>query len=67
MDLKKEALNVSKLMVGIKIFNINRRANKVTQEIAKFSVGNWADGTLLNIAPPCVANFVTNDCMNVLN
>lgn len=66
-DLKKEALNVSKLMVGIKIFKINRTANMVAHEIAKFSFDSRSDGILFNSVPPCVANFIMNDCMNVLN
>ena len=64
-DLKKEAVNVSKLLVKCQISKINRRANMVAHEIAKFSFDNRSDGIVFNSVPSCVANFVMNDCMNL--
>ena len=62
-----EALSISKMMIHCKISKINRRANRVAHEIAKFSFENRSDGVLLNSVPPCVADFVTDDCMNILS
>ena len=67
VDLKIEALSLSKLMINCKISKINRRANRVAHEIVKFSFDNRSDGVLLNSVPACVADFVTDDCMNILN
>ena len=58
VDLKKEALSISKMLKNFKIAKINRQANKVAHEIAKFSFINKSDGILLNSVPPCVAIFV---------
>ena len=66
VDLKMEALSISRLMTSFKISKINRRANRVAHEIAKFSFENRSDGVLLNSVPPCVAKVVMDDCMNVL-
>ncbi|VAH50600.1 unnamed protein product [Triticum turgidum subsp. durum] len=67
VDLKIEALNLAKMMINCKISKINRTANRVAHEIAKFSFDNRSDGVLLNSVPPCVADFVTDDCMNILS
>ena len=67
IDLKKEALSISKMLKNFKIAKINRNANKVAHEIAKFSFIGKSDGILLNNVPPCVANFVMNDCNNIIN
>ena len=40
VDLKMEALSISNMMINCKISKINRRANKVAHEIAKFSFDN---------------------------
>ena len=55
MDLKKEALNVSRLMPGMKISKINRRANMMAHRIVKFSFDNRSDGILFNIVLRCMA------------
>ena len=67
VDLKKEAVDVSKLLVNLQISKINRKANMVAHEIAKFSFDNRFDGFLFHSVPPCVAKFVMNDCMNILS
>ena len=67
VDLKKEALSILTMLKNFKIAKINRQANKVAHEIAKFSFINKSDGILLNSVPPCVANFVMNDCNNIIN
>ena len=48
IDLKMEALSISKMMANPKISKINRRANKVAHEIAKFSLDNRFDDLLIN-------------------
>ena len=63
-DLKKEAMNISKMLNGFKISKINRSANVVGHLIAKYSLDNRSDGILVNDVPPCVVNFVTSDCNN---
>ena len=65
VDLKKEALSVSKMMSTLKITKINRKANMVAHEIAKFSFINRSDDILINSVPPCVARAVTIDCTNI--
>ena len=67
MDLKIEALSLAKMMIHCKISKINRTANRVAHEIAKFSFDNRSDGVLLNSVPPCVAEAVIDDCMNIFN
>ena len=67
VDLKMEALSISRLMTSFKISKINRRANRVAHEIAKFSFVNRSDGVSLNSVPPCVAEVVIDDCMNIFN
>ena len=67
VDLKKEAVVVSKLLMNLQISKINRKANMVAHEIAKFSFDNSSDGIMFHSVPPCVAKFVTNDCMNILS
>ena len=67
VDLKMEALSISKMMINCKISKINRRANRVAHEIVKFGFDNWSDGVLLNSVPSCVAKVVIDDCMNILN
>lgn len=58
VDLKKEAVDVSKLLVNLHISKINRMGNKVAHKIAKFSFGNRSDGIIFHYVPPCVAKFV---------
>ena len=67
VHLKKEAVDVSKLLVNLQISKINRRANMVAHEIAKFSFDNRSDGFLFHSVLPCVAKFVINDCTNILS
>ena len=67
MELKEEALNASKLLAGIKIFKISKRANMVAHEIATFSFDDRSDGILFYTVTHCVANFIMSDCMNVLS
>ena len=64
-DLKMEALSVSKLIKDFKITKIDRRANRVAHEIAKFSFDSRSEGLLCNSVPPCVTAFVMNDCKNL--
>ena len=64
-DLKKEALSVSKMMSILKITKINRMANMVAHEIAKFSFINRSNDILINSVPPNVPIAVMNDCMNI--
>ena len=52
VDLKKEALSVSKMMSTLKITKINRKANMVAHEIAKFSFINRSDCILLIVFRP---------------
>ena len=66
-DLKKEARSLSKLINNFKYSEINRSANVVAHTIAKFSFDNKSDGILVNDVPPCMVNFVMNDCNNFLN
>ena len=65
-DLKKEARSLSKLINNFKYSKINRSANVVAHTIAKFSFDNRLYGILGNDIPPCVVNFVMNDCNNNL-
>lgn len=67
VDLKKEAVDVSKLLVNLQISKINRKANMVAHEIAKFSFDNRSDGFLFHSVLPCMEKFVMNDCMNILS
>ena len=39
----------------------------VAHEIAKFSFDNRSDGIIFSSIPPCVANFVMNDCTKILS
>ena len=64
VDLKKEAMSISKLISSLKISKINRSANVVAHMIAKFSFDNRSDGILVSGVPPCVVNFVMSDCNN---
>ena len=50
-----------------KIVKIDRQADKVAHEIAKFSFDSRSDDVLCNSVPPCVANYVMNDCKNLVN
>ncbi|XBH54147.1 hypothetical protein VPH35_076510 [Triticum aestivum] len=65
-DLKKEASSVSRLIKDLKIAKIDRLANRMAHEIAKFSLDSRSDGALCNSVPPCVATFVMNDCKNMV-
>ena len=65
-DLKKEARSLSKLINNFKYSKFDRSANVVAHTIAKFSFDNRSDGILVNDVPPCVVNFVMNDCNNNL-
>ncbi|XBJ13023.1 hypothetical protein VPH35_017443 [Triticum aestivum] len=64
VDLKKEAMSVSDLIKDFKIVKIDRQANRVAHEIAKFCFDSRSDGVLCNSVPPCVASFVMNNCKN---
>ena len=64
VDLKKEAMSISKLISSIKMSKVSRSANVVAHMIAKFSFDNRSDGTLVSGVPPCVVNFVMSDCNN---
>ena len=46
---------------------IDRQANKVVHEIAKFSFDSRSDDVLCNSVSPCVGNYVMNDCKNLVN
>ena len=63
VDLKKEALSLSKLINNFQMAKISRSANVVAHLIAKFSFDNRSDGIFVNDVPPSVVNFVSNDCM----
>ncbi|XBH99224.1 hypothetical protein VPH35_128610 [Triticum aestivum] len=65
VDLKMEALSVSKLIKDFKITKIDRPANRVAHEIAKFSFDSRSEGILCNSVPTCVTAFVMNDCKNL--
>ena len=65
VDLKKEAMSVSKLIKDFKVAKIDRRANRAAHEIAKFCFNTRSEGVLCNSVPPCVATFVMNDCKNL--
>ncbi|XP_044443990.1 uncharacterized protein [Triticum aestivum] len=67
VDLKKEAISVSKFIENLKIVKIDRQANKVVHEIAKFSFDSRSDDVLCNSVSPCVGNYVMNDCKNLVN
>ncbi|KAI5006698.1 hypothetical protein ZWY2020_033941 [Hordeum vulgare] len=66
VDLKKEAMSASKFIKELKVVMIDRHANKVTHEIAKFSFDSRSDGVLCNCVPPCMANYVMNDCKTLV-
>jgi len=66
VDLKMEAIIASKFIVDLKIVKIDRQANKAAHEIAKFSFDTMSDGILCNSVPPCVANYVMNDCKTIV-
>ena len=66
VDLKMEALSVSKLIKDFKITKIDRRSKRVAHEIAKFSFGSRSDGLLCNSVPSCVTTFVMKDCKNFI-
>ena len=66
VDLKKQALSISKMLANVKISKISRKANMVAHKLAKFSFINRCDGALINSVPACVADAVMNDCMNIL-
>ena len=61
LDLKKEALSISKPINSFQMSKISRSANVVAHFIAKFSFDNRSDGILVNHVSPCVVNFVSND------
>jgi hypothetical protein len=65
-DLKKEAVSVSKFIGDLKIVKIDRLTNKVAHGIAKFSFDSRSDGVLCNSVPPGVANYVIDDCKNLV-
>ena len=65
VDFKMEALSIFRVMINFKISKINRRANKMAHEIAKFSFDNRSDSVILNSVPPSVDKVVTDGCMNV--
>ena len=65
MDMKKEAIAITKLLPNFKLVKINRQTNEVAHQIAKFSFDNRPDGLLCNSFPPCVVNAVRNDCMQL--
>lgn len=60
-------MSISRMMTRFKISKINRRGNRMAHEIAKFNFINRSDGVLLNSVPPCVAEVVMDNCMNVFN
>ncbi|XBI98119.1 hypothetical protein VPH35_018379 [Triticum aestivum] len=64
VDLKKEVMNVSNLIKDFKIVKIDRQANRMAHEIAKFCFDSTLDVVLCNSVPPCVASLVMNDCKN---
>ena len=55
MDLKRIALRISNLLQSVRLVKVNRQANVVAHEIAKFSFHSKTGGILLNSVPPCVA------------
>ena len=61
VDLKKEALSLSKLINSFQMAKISRTANVVAHLIAKFSFDNRSDGILVNDVPPCVVNSISNN------
>ena len=66
VDLKKQALSISKMLANVKISKISRKANMMAHELAKVSFNNRCDGALIDSVSVCVADAVTNDCMNIL-
>ena len=56
VDLMKEAMSIWKLINDFKASKINRLANVVAHQIAKFSFDNRAEGTLCNSSPSCVVD-----------
>ena len=50
--MKKEALSISRVIQKNNISKINRIANGMAREIAKFSFSNRSDGILINFLPP---------------
>ena len=52
INIKKEAVNVSKLLVKFQISKVNRRANTVALEIAKLSFDNRSDELCLILFRP---------------
>ena len=67
VDLQKEALGITKLLQSSKMVKINRKANMITHELAKFSLDNGgSDGILVSNVPPCWRIAVTNNCSNIL-
>ena len=57
IDLKKEALSIIRLLGNFKLSKINRRANSVAHEIAKFSFDNRCDDFLFNNFLNFIRNF----------
>ena len=66
VDLKKEALSITKLLHNFKLAKINRRANEVAHQIAKFSFDNKSEDILCNSFSNCVIHALRNDCNNIL-
>jgi hypothetical protein len=64
-DLMNEALSISRMIQNFNISKINRIANRVAHETAKFSFDTRSDGILFNSVLPCVVYAVTNDCKNI--
>lgn len=56
VDLKKEALSITKPLQNVKLAKVNRRVNEVAHQIAKFHFHNWSEGILCNSLLLCMAN-----------
>jgi hypothetical protein len=67
VDLKKGVLALANLLPNFKLAKIRRQTNEVALQIAKFCFDNRLDGLLCNSFPPCVANVVMNDCIQLFN
>ena len=57
---------IVKMFQNVSFSKINRHANVVAYEIAKFSFNSRSDGLLVNSVSPCVAYAVITDCNNLL-
>lgn len=67
LDLKKEALGITKLLHTFNLIKIKRRTTRVAQEITKFSFDIHSDGIILSSVPSYVVAYVTNDCKNIVS